>query len=157
GADFAMLPVLLRFTPTPVTPDPTPPPSLGRPPTTWMPDDRVDVPLGRLEQDQRHIDPVPEPAGAAGRLAFVEPRGWAMPELMKCFSWHARLLLRGMLTGTLDSARCHSGRVRPGAASSAGRRRRHIEVPPCGRVLAVTSPCCASARRRTMNSPMPTP
>src|SRR5215475_69467 len=31
----------------------------GAPTPARMPDDWVDVPLGRLEQDQRHIDPVP--------------------------------------------------------------------------------------------------
>jgi len=37
----------------------------------------VDVPLGRLEQYQRHIDPVP-PAGGMGASTFgaAAPPGW---------------------------------------------------------------------------------
>ena len=60
-------------------------------------------------------------------------------------------------TSTAPPHEASPGEVSALARLSAGRRRRHMTVPPEGRELAVTSPCCASARRRTMNRPMPTP
>ena len=67
-----------------------------------VPDGWVDVPLGRLEQYQRHIDPVPVPGGAGtGSQAFPRKR---RPLLrVPGLELDARAHDEGLLTGELEN------------------------------------------------------